>query len=104
VITPEIPATPLRLLAVNRNATLQTFRQSESGHGQGASVLSIMSRNDIELSSRPWQLIAVELSSATDPEKIQNLTRELHLALCEQDVNRSPFRDCGDEKAEARLL
>jgi hypothetical protein len=58
----------------------------------------------INQSSRPWQLIAVELSGATDPERIRELTRELQLALCEQDVNRSPLHDCRDEKAAARLL
>lgn len=58
----------------------------------------------IKQASRPWQLIAVELSSATDPEKIRELRRELHLALCEQDVNRSLLHDCRDEEAEVRFL
>jgi hypothetical protein len=58
----------------------------------------------IKQSSQPWQLIAMGLSSETDPEKIRERARELQLALCEQDVNRLPLHDCSVEKAAARLL
>jgi hypothetical protein len=58
----------------------------------------------ISQSSRPWQLIAVELSGETNPERIRELVRELHLALCEQDVNRSPLHDCREENKTPRLL